>query len=158
MITTEMVNVWPCTTISRSGIIPIGRTELPLAIRNQNLHGSHLVMPSCRHVAMRMTFTPEPPSMRIPVIFCPPTIASMLGHSQSITRSSTSVSCTAGAGDVAVPSSVRRIPSRNRGTNRRSCCNVIVTCIPAKYEMSGSVLLPYGPAVSVSTALPVAAR
>jgi hypothetical protein len=143
--------VWPCTTISRSGIIPIGRTELPLAIRNQNLHGSHFVMPSCRHVPILMTFTPKPPSMRIPVIFCPPTIASMLGHSQSMMRS-------AGADDVAVPSSVRRIPSRNRGTSHRSYSNVIVTCIQAKSEMSGSVPLPEGPAVSVSTALPVAAR
>jgi hypothetical protein len=75
-----------------------------------------------------------------------------------MTRSSTSVNCTAGADDVAVASSVRRIPSRNRGTSRRSCSNVIVTCIPAKSEMSSSVPLPEGPAVSVSTALPVAAR
>jgi hypothetical protein len=57
---------------------------------------------------------------------------------------------------VAVPSSVRRIPSRNRGTNCTSCSNVIVTCIPAKSEMLGSVPLPDGPAVSVSTALHVA--
>jgi hypothetical protein len=125
----------PCTTISRSEIIPISRTELRLAIRNRNLHGSHFVMPSCRHVAILMTLTPDPPSIRMPAIFCPPTIASMLGHLQSMMHSSTSVNCTASADCMAVPANVRRMPSLNRGTNRSNCSRVIVTCMPAKSDV-----------------------
>jgi hypothetical protein len=81
-----------------------------------------------------------------------------LGHSQSMIRSSTSVNCTAGVDCVVVPSNVKRIPSLNRGTNRSNCSSIIVTYIPAKSDMFGSVPLPDGPVVSVSTALPVAAR
>jgi hypothetical protein len=91
-------------------------------------------------------------------IFCPSTMASILGHSQSITRSSTSVNCTVGAGVVAVLAKVRRIPSLNLGSSRNNCSSVIVTCIPVKSEMSGSIPLLDGPSASVSTALPFAAR
>jgi hypothetical protein len=142
-------------TISRSGIIPIGRTELPFAISRQTLHTSHFMIPSYRHVAILMTLTPDSPSIKIPAIFCPPMMASILGHSQFITRSSTSVSCIAGAVITAVPSKVWQILSRNLGTNRNNCSNVIVTCIQAK-SGSGSVPLLDGPAASVKICLPFA--
>jgi hypothetical protein len=94
----------------------------------------------------------------MPVTFCPLTMASMLGHSQSMIRSSTSVSCTASAGASAVPSKLRRISSLNRGTSRNNYSSIIVTWIPAKSEMSGSTLLLDGSMAFVSTALPFAVR
>jgi hypothetical protein len=105
-----------------------------------------------------MTLTPDPLSTKIPAMFCLPMMAFILGHSQSITRSSTSVSCIAVASVSFVPFKVRRIPSRNLGTNRNSCSSVIVTCIPAKSEMLGSVLLLDGPVASVRVCLPFAVR
>jgi hypothetical protein len=126
-------------------------------IRADRSHG-HFVIPRCRHVAILITFTPDPPLIKMPATFCPPMMASILGHSQSITRSSTSVSCTACAGAVAIPSKVRRIPSLNRGTSHNNCSSVIVTWIPAKSEMSGTTPLLDSSVASVSTALPFAAR
>jgi hypothetical protein len=46
---------------------------------------------------------------------------------------------------VVVASNVRRIPSQNLGTSRSNCFSVIVICIPAKFEMSGSILQPEVP-------------
>jgi hypothetical protein len=137
-----VVNIFPYTTISRSGIILIGQTELPSAMRSQSVHGSHRVIPSSRHVAILITLTPDPPLINIPAIHFPPTMASMFGQSQSITRSSISVSRTGVVDVVVVPSSVRRNPSRNLSTSRSNCSSVIVICMRTKSEMSGSISRP----------------
>jgi hypothetical protein len=60
-----MVKTCPCTTISKPGIIPTKGTKLPSTIRSQNVHGSDLVMPSCQQIAKLITFTPDPPSIKI---------------------------------------------------------------------------------------------
>jgi hypothetical protein len=64
------------------------------------------------------------------------------------------VSCMVVAGVSTVPFKVRWIPSQDHDTNHNSCSSIIVTCIPAKSEMSGSVPLLDGPAACVRICLP----
>jgi hypothetical protein len=78
----------------------------------------------------------------MPAIPCPPTMASMFGQSQSITRRSTSVIRTGAVDVLVIPSSVRRKPSRNLGTSRNNCYSVIVICTLAISEMLESCSWP----------------
>ena len=64
---------------------PRGRTECVSAIRNQKGQFSHEVMPRLVHVALLMTFTPEPSSTTHSVIFVPCTRTFMAGFWWSMT-------------------------------------------------------------------------
>ena len=75
----DMQKVCPPIVTSKSRMSPVGQTKLVSAIRNQKGHGSHSGMPKVSQVLLLMTFTPDPPSIIVPVISLPFTITVIVG-------------------------------------------------------------------------------
>ena len=82
-----------------------------------------------------MTFTPEPPSINVPMIFSPWTRMSTPGQCGSITFEPISklATCTLAAG-AGCNDFVQ--PSLNLGTNHRSCSSVIMIWNPIRSDRS----------------------
>ena len=69
--TVEISNRWPPTTMDSFRSNPSGHTERVSAIRSQKGQFSQDVMPRVVHVALLLTFTPDPPSTTHPCISVP---------------------------------------------------------------------------------------